>query len=322
MNRTVNRDTTVHSHPPPSCPPRPALATIWSTLPTKRAQFLAAETVIAALEDAEDYQAFEAAEIADYDAETAVERELVLRLASVLSRLRRASGIETVLFEAVTNASTSREPEYIGPTLAAAVDLSKCDQSRITATRRFGAAAGSEPNLERTNQLQANCISSGWRRTACSICEQSYRARCARPLVVTHGKLCSEFVGRASLAFANASDLQGMEGIELEAALALLPGSAGADKWSGATLRLSASNSSSFSPQPFAPMAEVRGGDSCSKNSLGLFYRWRSRSRTPGPPPFSSMNSTPAHPIGFVFSVGAGRVGRRKYGRYLRCFGC
>ena len=62
---------------------------------------LTAETVIAALEDAEDYQAFEAAVIADYDAESAVERELVLRLASVLWRLRRATGIETAMFESV-----------------------------------------------------------------------------------------------------------------------------------------------------------------------------------------------------------------------------
>jgi hypothetical protein len=60
---------------------------------------LTAETVIATLEDADDYQAFEAAVTADYDAETAVERELVLRLASVLWRLRRATGIETALFE-------------------------------------------------------------------------------------------------------------------------------------------------------------------------------------------------------------------------------
>ena len=55
---------------------------------------LTAETVIADLEDAEDYQAFEAVVIADYDAQTAVERELVLRLASVLWRLRRATGID------------------------------------------------------------------------------------------------------------------------------------------------------------------------------------------------------------------------------------
>ena len=60
---------------------------------------LTAETVIGALEDAEDYKAFEAAIIADYDAQSAVERELVLRLASVLWRLRRATTIETGLFD-------------------------------------------------------------------------------------------------------------------------------------------------------------------------------------------------------------------------------
>jgi hypothetical protein len=60
---------------------------------------LTAETVIGALEDAEDYKAFEGAIIADYDARSAVERELVLRLASLLWRLRRATTIETGLFE-------------------------------------------------------------------------------------------------------------------------------------------------------------------------------------------------------------------------------
>jgi hypothetical protein len=60
---------------------------------------LTAETVIGALEDAEDYEAFEAAIIADYDAQSAVERELVLRLASLLWRLRRTTAIETGLFE-------------------------------------------------------------------------------------------------------------------------------------------------------------------------------------------------------------------------------
>jgi hypothetical protein len=58
-----------------------------------------AETVIGSLEDAEDYSAFEAAIIADYDAQSAVERELVLRLASILWRLRRATAMETGLFE-------------------------------------------------------------------------------------------------------------------------------------------------------------------------------------------------------------------------------
>ena len=60
---------------------------------------LTAETVIGALEDAEDYKEFEAAVIADYDAQSAVERELVLRLASLLWRLRRATTMETGLFE-------------------------------------------------------------------------------------------------------------------------------------------------------------------------------------------------------------------------------
>src|SRR4029079_7506315 len=60
---------------------------------------LTAETVIGALEDAEDYKAFEAAVIVDYDAQSAVERELVLRLASLLWRLRRATTMETGLFE-------------------------------------------------------------------------------------------------------------------------------------------------------------------------------------------------------------------------------
>jgi hypothetical protein len=59
---------------------------------------LTAETVIGVLEDAEDYKAFEAAITADYDAPSAVERELVLRLASLLWRLRRATAVETGLF--------------------------------------------------------------------------------------------------------------------------------------------------------------------------------------------------------------------------------
>jgi hypothetical protein len=58
---------------------------------------LSAETVVEIVEDIEDYRVFEAAIIADYDARTAVERELVLRLASLLWRLRRATMIETEL---------------------------------------------------------------------------------------------------------------------------------------------------------------------------------------------------------------------------------
>jgi hypothetical protein len=60
---------------------------------------LTAETIIDALEDAEDYAAFELAVAADFEARSAVERELVLRLASLLWRLRRTTAIESGLFK-------------------------------------------------------------------------------------------------------------------------------------------------------------------------------------------------------------------------------
>jgi hypothetical protein len=60
---------------------------------------LTAETIIEILEDPKDYKAFELSVTADFDAQTAVERELVLRLASLLWRLRRATAIETGLLQ-------------------------------------------------------------------------------------------------------------------------------------------------------------------------------------------------------------------------------
>jgi hypothetical protein len=76
---------------------------------------LTAETVIEGLEDKEDYKAFEAAVIADYDARTAVERELVLRLASLLWRLRRIISIETGLLEIQSNFVRERRAVPCGP---------------------------------------------------------------------------------------------------------------------------------------------------------------------------------------------------------------
>ena len=60
---------------------------------------LTAETVITTLEDEEDYKAFELSVTSGFDAPTAVERELVLRLASLLWRLRRATAIDTGLLQ-------------------------------------------------------------------------------------------------------------------------------------------------------------------------------------------------------------------------------
>jgi hypothetical protein len=77
---------------------------------------LTAETVVGTLEDAEDYKGFEAAVTADYDAQSAVERELVLRLASLLWRLRRATTIETGLFEIqADHLSNFRKTQQISP---------------------------------------------------------------------------------------------------------------------------------------------------------------------------------------------------------------
>jgi hypothetical protein len=108
---------------------------------------LTAETVIAALEDAEDYQAFEAAVIADYDAESAVERELVLRLASVLWRLRRATGIETALFESVTTEPSKLENGCPQLTLVGEGNLPEQNQSALRAARQSDAAVANEPSL-------------------------------------------------------------------------------------------------------------------------------------------------------------------------------
>jgi hypothetical protein len=105
---------------------------------------LTAETVIAALENAEDYQAFEAAVIADYDAESAVEREMVLRLASVLWRLRRATGIETALFESVAAVPGAGEHGCSRPTLVEAAEFSDRNQLQLVVTGQSDAAAGNE----------------------------------------------------------------------------------------------------------------------------------------------------------------------------------
>ena len=84
---------------------------------------LTAETIIAGLEDADDYQAFETAVIADYDAQTAVERELVLRLASVLWRLRRATCLESGIFESVAEGfSKEDDPLSSGSQVTSATD--------------------------------------------------------------------------------------------------------------------------------------------------------------------------------------------------------
>jgi hypothetical protein len=74
---------------------------------------LTAETVVQFLEDEQDYKAFELSVTADFDARTAVERELVLRLAGLLWRLRRATAIETGLLQIHGGTVGAAEPTAI-----------------------------------------------------------------------------------------------------------------------------------------------------------------------------------------------------------------
>src|SRR5262249_45935362 len=69
---------------------------------------LTAETVIDTLEDAADYRAFERAIKSDYSPQTAIEGQLVSRLASLLWRLRRAVIIESGLLN--MQAETMQRP--------------------------------------------------------------------------------------------------------------------------------------------------------------------------------------------------------------------
>ena len=110
---------------------------------------LTAETVVVALEDIEDYQAFEAAIVANYDARTAVERELVLRLASLLWRIRRATAIETDLLQIQAEILSDRPHKY-----AIGEDTEQKPQSVLY--RVFQRAIG--PNLRRNLGNGSNLV--------------------------------------------------------------------------------------------------------------------------------------------------------------------
>ena len=89
---------------------------------------LADQTVVKTLEDIRSYRALERSLIGNVDPRSVIELALVHRLASLLWRLRRASAIETGLFEiqgellSAQGQAPSREPSQPGtlatPTLA------------------------------------------------------------------------------------------------------------------------------------------------------------------------------------------------------------
>jgi hypothetical protein len=73
---------------------------------------LTAETVIDVFENVDDYQSFEAAILAHYAPVSIVARELTLRLASLLWRLRRATAIETGLLKIQAQAVQERKGQH------------------------------------------------------------------------------------------------------------------------------------------------------------------------------------------------------------------
>jgi hypothetical protein len=92
-------------------------------------------------------KAFEAAITADFDAQSAVERELVLRLASLLWRLRRATTIETGLFEIqADHLSEFRKTHQISPASREIVyALFNANSDRQTASHIAANATGTCP---------------------------------------------------------------------------------------------------------------------------------------------------------------------------------
>jgi hypothetical protein len=97
---------------------------------------LTAETVIQSLENAEDYRAFELSVTADFDARTAVERELVLRLAGLLWRLRRATAIETGLLQIHSGNE--------GPAEQDGAPFEQCTRGTLVSMRQLEPMTGSD----------------------------------------------------------------------------------------------------------------------------------------------------------------------------------
>ena len=135
---------------------------------------LCAETVVAGIEFIEDYSAFEASVIADYEAQTAVERELVLRLASLLWRLRRATSIETELLAIHAdivreNRHARQEIQYSTfESVLSAVqgeenkDAESDDGPNVAAISPSGVLPPDQPSTGFGSQLPASCEPGQW----------------------------------------------------------------------------------------------------------------------------------------------------------------
>jgi hypothetical protein len=124
---------------------------------------LTAETVIGVFENVDDYQSIEAAILAHYAPASIVARELTLRLASLLWRLRRATAIETGLLKIQAQAvhDRRRQTDRADPALTASrPDLYQLlglvsDRAPIPALINGGTsnALSESPNAQPQNDL-------------------------------------------------------------------------------------------------------------------------------------------------------------------------
>jgi hypothetical protein len=123
---------------------------------------LTAETVIEPLEDPEDYKAFEMSITAEFDAQTAVERELVLRLASVLWRLRRATAIGTGLLQIGMpdeGRPACRSADTIAHSVVSMMAAAPCNRSKGSRNSRCEASSEFSGGDDRPSEcdLAVNC---------------------------------------------------------------------------------------------------------------------------------------------------------------------
>jgi hypothetical protein len=86
-----------------------------------------------------------------------VERELVLRLASVLWRLRRATGIETALFESVTEDSRKHLHRLSRENLGEAADLAERKRIFLGALHESDAVEANELSFNSKKDI-ADCF--------------------------------------------------------------------------------------------------------------------------------------------------------------------
>jgi len=129
---------------------------------------LTAETVIGVLENPEDYKAFELAVASDFDVQTAVERELVLRLACLLWRLRRALAIETGLLQIQEDHSHNPAGHCRAVPLFNADDglgnaQRRSNETNIDLARRFLQAANADcGTLDRLSRYETTLWRQAW----------------------------------------------------------------------------------------------------------------------------------------------------------------